>query len=66
MKCPHCPREGRCQGEDVPRLCRLVDPTHRDYRPAYLRVLGPPDPNAPPPPPPPQSEAGHGCCPSVD
>lgn len=53
-RCAHCPRAGlaTCQGEAVPRLCQLVDPSHPAYRPEYLSALGseaPPDDGPKPP-----------------
>ncbi|OJW19378.1 MAG: hypothetical protein BGO49_08595 [Planctomycetales bacterium 71-10] len=43
MRCPHCPRRGLpCDGEVIPRLCQLVDPSHPDHRPEYRAALAPP------------------------
>jgi hypothetical protein len=40
-RCAHCPiPEGLiCRGEDVRRLCEIVDPEHAAYNPGYIRVL---------------------------
>jgi hypothetical protein len=40
-RCPNCqvPESLACAGLTVPRFCELVDPAHRDYRPAYHQTL---------------------------
>lgn len=41
-RCPHCPRGGLpCRGEEVGRLCQLVNPEHAAFNPAYREVLEP-------------------------
>jgi len=41
-RCPHCPRAGQaCRGEELARLCELVDPEHAAFNPAYREVLEP-------------------------
>ena len=42
-RCDHCPIEGKCKGERVPRLCQLVL-----QRPEYVQVL-PENQDFPPP-----------------
>jgi hypothetical protein len=41
MRCQNCPAHKleQCRGEGVPRFCQLVDPTHPDHDPAYVRIL---------------------------
>jgi hypothetical protein len=39
MKCSHCPIKEQCRGEEIARLCDLVDPRHRDYKPGYASIL---------------------------
>jgi hypothetical protein len=54
MSCAHCPRSGRaCAGQEIPRLCELVDPAGPDHNPAYEAALDPAslDPDAPDAPP---------------
>lgn len=42
MRCPHCPLQGgRCRGEELRRLCTLVDPEALGYDPRYLSRLSP-------------------------
>ena len=40
-RCPHCPAEegARCKGQEIRRLCELVDPTSAAYNPAYVSLL---------------------------
>lgn len=42
MKCDHCPRDGKCNGEENKRLCDLVNEKHPDHNPSYLKMLKPP------------------------
>jgi hypothetical protein len=55
-RCRHCPVApgSSCAGAEIPRLCELVDASHPDFAPAYLRLLGvdaPPPAVEPPPTP---------------
>lgn len=61
MNCERCPLASKCRGEEIPRLCELIDPDHPDYEPAYIDALEPtpPDPHEADESPP----DGPGCCP---
>jgi len=38
-RCPVAPGSS-CAGTSIARLCELVDPSHPDFNPSYLRLLG--------------------------
>jgi hypothetical protein len=40
-RCRHCPAApgSPCAGASIARLCELVDASHPDFNPAYLRLL---------------------------
>ena len=41
IRCPHCPAlaGARCKGQEIRRLCELVDPTSTAYNPGYKALL---------------------------
>jgi hypothetical protein len=62
-RCSHCPvGEGsRCKGQEIRRLCELVDPTSAAYNPAYKPLLPEREEGSPDP----EGAAGAGGLPSV-
>lgn len=62
-RCPHCPVEegARCKGQEIRRLCELVDRANPAYNPAYISLLKEGRENRPEP----NGAAAGGASPSV-